>query len=139
MRRKKGTSSWIKGLLSLLISGGFMFLLLSIVVFDLKSANTVNSKVGVAPPPITNINESQLSVFTEAAHYKKIKMFAEISPGDMAALMDEKLVDRLGLLDIFILVFIWPVGLVFGSFSRIIARDVRKWVIKSKEMKNEAQ
>lgn len=126
----KNSPNWFKELVGLLLSGILLFTLLSIVLCHLKVPDKVNVDDGqiLSMPSTINTPSISLNVQHIQTPKEESNAVAYFDPADAATMLGPYL-EKLGWIDILILVFIWPIGMVFVRFSKSFSKRVYKWML----------
>jgi len=108
----KNVARWQKELLGLLITGVVLILLLSVILAHLQ----IHKQQEQA-------NQSNLVINGQATD--QIKQVDMLNPVDAAAAVSP-FVEKLSWYDILILVFLWPIGMMFNKFAKAFSHHIYK-------------
>ena len=108
----KSCARWKKELLGLCLTGFFLVLLLSVILFHLQTNMRQQSE-----------NQSKFPSYNRvASQVTHVNMF---DPTDLAVAVSP-FVDKLKWYDILIFLLLWPVGVMFSKFSQSCSRRIYK-------------
>jgi hypothetical protein len=126
----KNMPNWAKELVGLLISGVVIFLAMCFVANDVRDSNKTISRDEI----LKSYGVSEIGIIDNSRSNKKENLKPpsktdsehqlKMSAGPVEVAIAASPLDKLKILDIFILVVIWPVGVFFNNIAGKLVRRV---------------